>query len=59
MVHFLQDLVVWWCELKLTNTWCGNDDDNENVDHDGDGDSDGDDDGDVIATGRGSVCATA
>ena len=50
---------MWWCVLKLTNTWCGNDDDNDNVDGDGDGDSDGDDDGDVIATGRGSVCATA
>ena len=50
---------MWWCVLKLTNTWCGNDDDNDNVDGDGDGDSDGDDDGDVIVTGRGSVCATA
>ena len=50
---------MWWYVLKLTNTWCGNDDDNDNVDGDGDGDSDGDDDGDVIATGRGSVCATA
>ena len=50
---------MWWCELKLTNTWYGNDDDNDNVDGDGNGDSDGDDDGDVIATGRGSVCATA
>ena len=50
---------MWWCVLKLTNTWCGNDDDNDNVDGDGNGDSDGDDDGDVIATGRGSVCATA
>ena len=50
---------MWWCVLKLTNIWCGNDDDNDNVDGDGDGDSDGDDDGDVIVTGRGSVCGTA
>ena len=49
---------MWWCVLKLTNTWCGNDG-NDNVDGVGDGDSDGDDDGDVIVTGRGSVCATA
>ena len=43
----------------MISIWCGNDDDKDDVDHDGDGDSDGDDDGDVIATGRGSVCATA
>ena len=50
---------MWWCVLKLTNIWYGNDDGNDDEDGDGDGDSDGDDDGDVIVTGRGSVCATA
>ena len=50
---------MWWCVLKLTNIWCGNNDGNDDVDGDADGDSDGDDDGDVIVTGRGSVCGTA